>query len=130
MSVNMYVFVCMQDACMYVSFKFKPIHVYICVYMYISVHIYIYVYLVIMCILTQIFYRRSLRPRAPGEDIFVYGQFSLLAFPRIHRKPRLLSRRREHLHARALQIRAELSTHIHRETGPQRPTHSFWSFIL
>jgi len=38
-----------------------------------------------------------------------------------------LSRRREHLHARALQIRAELSTHIHRETGPQRPTHSFWS---
>jgi len=40
-----------------------------------------------------------------------------------------LSRRREHLHARALQIRAELSTHIHRETGPQRPTHSFWSFL-
>jgi len=30
----------------------------------------------------------------------------------------LLSRRREHLHTRALQIRAELSTHIHRETGP------------
>jgi len=42
----------------------------------------------------------------------------------------LLSRRREHLHARALQIRAELSTHIHRETGPQRPTHSFWSFLF
>jgi len=41
-----------------------------------------------------------------------------------------LSRRREHLHARALQIRAELSTHIHRETGPQRPTHSFWSFLF
>jgi len=39
-----------------------------------------------------------------------------------------LSRTREHLHARALQIRAELSTHIPRETGPQRPTHSFWSF--
>ena len=33
-----------------------------------------------------------------------------------------MSRRREHLHARALQIRAELSTHIHRETGSQRPT--------
>jgi len=42
----------------------------------------------------------------------------------------LLSRRREHLHARALQIRAEISTHIHRETGPQRPTHSFWSFLF
>jgi len=42
----------------------------------------------------------------------------------------LLSRRREHLQARALQIRAELSTHIHRETGPQRPTHSFWSFLF
>ena len=42
----------------------------------------------------------------------------------------LLSRRREHLHARALQIRAELSTHIHRETGPQRPTHSFCSFLF
>jgi len=42
----------------------------------------------------------------------------------------LLSRRREHLHARALQIRAERSTHIHRETGPQRPTHSFWSFLF
>ena len=28
-----------------------------------------------------------------------------------------MSRRREHLHASALQIRAELSTHIHRETG-------------
>jgi len=41
-----------------------------------------------------------------------------------------LSRRREHLHARALQIRAELSTPIHRETGPQRPTHSFWSFLF
>jgi len=41
-----------------------------------------------------------------------------------------LSRRWEHLHARALQIRAELSTHIHRETGPQRPTHSFWSFLF
>jgi len=41
-----------------------------------------------------------------------------------------LSRRREHLHARALQIRAELSTHIHRETGLQRPTHSFWSFYF
>jgi len=41
-----------------------------------------------------------------------------------------LSRRREHLHARALQIRAELSTHIHSETGPQRPTHSFWSFLF
>jgi len=41
-----------------------------------------------------------------------------------------LSRRREHLHARALQIRAELSTHIDRETGPQRPTHSFWSFLF
>jgi len=41
-----------------------------------------------------------------------------------------LSRRREHLHARALQIRAELGTHIHRETGPQRPTHSFWSFLF
>jgi len=39
-----------------------------------------------------------------------------------------LSRRWEHLHARALQIRAELSTHIYRETGSQRPTHSFWSF--
>jgi len=39
----------------------------------------------------------------------------------------LLSWRREHLHARALQIRAELSTHIHRETVPQRPTHNFWS---
>jgi len=43
---------------------------------------------------------------------------------------RSLSRRREHLHARALPIRAELSTHNHRETGPQRPTHSFWSFLL
>jgi len=42
----------------------------------------------------------------------------------------LLARRREHLHARALQIRAELSTHIHRETGPQRPTHSFLSFFF
>jgi len=42
----------------------------------------------------------------------------------------LLSRRREHLHARALQIRAELSTHILRETGPQRPTHSFWSCLF
>jgi len=44
-----------------------------------------------------------------------------------------LSRRWEHLHAKALQIRAELSTHIHRETGdrpPQRPTHSFWSFLF
>jgi len=41
-----------------------------------------------------------------------------------------LSRRREHIHARAFQIRAELSTHIHRETGPQRPTHSFWSFLF
>jgi len=41
-----------------------------------------------------------------------------------------LSRRREHLHARALQIRAKLRTHIHRETGPQRPTHSFWSFLF
>jgi len=41
-----------------------------------------------------------------------------------------LSRRWEHLHARALQIRAELSTHIHRETGPQRPIHSFWSFLF
>jgi len=47
----------------------------------------------------------------------------------LRRKSRVLSRRREHLHARALQIRAELSTHIHRETGPQRPTHSFWSFL-
>ena len=26
--------------------------------------------------------------------------------------------------------RAELSTHIHRETGPQRPTHSLWSFLF
>jgi len=42
----------------------------------------------------------------------------------------VLSRRWEHLHARALQVRAELSTHIHRETGPQRPTHSFWSFLF
>jgi len=41
-----------------------------------------------------------------------------------------LSGRREHLHARALQIRAELSTHIHRETGRQRPTHIFWSFLF
>jgi len=44
--------------------------------------------------------------------------------------PRRVSRRREHLHAKALQIRAELSTLIHRETGPQRPTHSFWSFLI
>ena len=41
-----------------------------------------------------------------------------------------LPRRREHLHARALQSRAVLSTHIHRETGPQQPTHSFWSFLF
>ena len=41
-----------------------------------------------------------------------------------------LSRRREHLHARALQIRAELSTHIHRETAHPRPTHSFWSLLF
>jgi len=42
----------------------------------------------------------------------------------------ILSRRWEHLHARALQIRAELSTHNHRESGPQRPTHSYWSFLF
>jgi len=41
-----------------------------------------------------------------------------------------LSRRREHLHARALQTRAEFSTHMHRATGPQRPTHCFWSFLF
>jgi len=41
-----------------------------------------------------------------------------------------LSRGWEHFHARALQIRAELSTHIHRETGPKRPTPSFWSFLF
>ena len=42
----------------------------------------------------------------------------------------MLSRRREHLHARALQIRAELSTHTHGEISPQRPTHSFWSYLF
>ena len=45
----------------------------------------------------------------------------------------VLSRRRGHLHARALQIRAVLSTHIHTEQGfefglgfsiRKRPTHS------
>jgi len=40
--------------------------------------------------------------------------------------PFLLPRRREHLHARALQIRAEL-THGDRAL---RPTHSFWSFLF
>jgi len=34
-----------------------------------------------------------------------------------------LSRRRGHLHARALQIRAVLSTHIHTEQG-SRPSHT------
>ena len=34
---------------------------------------------------------------------------------------RFLPRRREHLHARALQIRAELSTHIQIEIGPYDP---------
>jgi len=40
-----------------------------------------------------------------------------------------LPRRREHLHARALQVIAELSTHMHREIGPHDP-HSFWSFCF
>jgi len=53
-----------------------------------------------------------------------------IAVPCNYTSLQFLSRRWEHLHARALQIRAELSTHIHRETGPQRPTHSFWSFLF
>jgi len=41
----------------------------------------------------------------------------------------LLPRRREHLQARALQIRAELSTHIHMETGPHDPHTVFGVFF-
>jgi len=40
----------------------------------------------------------------------------------------ILSRRWEHLHARALQIRAGLSTHIHRETGPPATHTQFLEF--
>jgi len=57
----------------------------------------------------------------PLDSIFVAVWRETTSGVRVN--PYLLSRRREHLHARALQIRAELSTHIHRETGPQRPTH-------
>ena len=55
--------------------------------------------------------------------LFIFQKFRVTSTPPFCLIP--FSRRREHLHARALQIRAELSTHIHRETGPQRPTHSF-----
>jgi len=67
-------------------------------------------------------YRISLRSSAAFSSSFPCGPSIYICV--------YLSRRREHLHARALQIRAELSTHIHRETGPQRPTHSFWSFLF
>jgi len=63
------------------------------------------------------------------SSVCVYLQISTRCHLSTKLKPHL-SRRWEHLHARALQIRAELSTHIHRESGPQRPTHSVWSFLF
>ena len=60
-----------------------------------------------------------------SHDIFCFiGFLGSSSTPSTSLVSSILSRRWEHLHARALQIRAELSTQ-----APQRPTHSFWSFL-
>jgi len=65
----------------------------------------------------------------------IYVYIHILCFYWIPTSPtshgcRLLPRRWEHLHARALQVRAELSTHIHMEPGPHDPHTVFGVFLF
>ena len=89
------------------------IYIYIYIYIYTYIHIYIHIYI-----------RRRVLPLAwpqvavpveyPGCKIYTVNKY-------ITADTYMLSRRREHLHARALQIRAELSTHIPGRQAPSDP---------
>ena len=109
--------------------KQKSLAVYIYIYIYICIHtcicVYIYIHRTYVYMYGQIY---KLILRALAEDPADFLDVAKPCYIYIHTYIHVLSRRWEHPHARALQIRAELSTHIHRETGPPATHTQFLEF--